>query len=197
LLLPFTEFFDHKKIRYIAIFSLLLTLSRTVWIGIIIYLILLINKRTLIKIVLLIPVLILIILFLVDNVLGFDVSSFLVSKNLGGRIGLLNSIDTTFFYNTENFFEGIGEIVYASIFNYFGIFGLLLFLLHLLAPIIFNYNNKNRNYKILRKSIILYVILAISDGAFNYIPVMFIFWFIAGLLTINFNTKTKTEIIEY
>ncbi|SFC64143.1 hypothetical protein SAMN04489722_10351 [Algibacter lectus] len=193
LLLPFTEFFDNKKIRYVAMFSLLLTLSRTVWIGAILYMVLLINKKTLLKIIGLMPFLILAIIFLVNNVLGFDVSSFLISKNLGGRMGLITSIDTTLFYNTEAPFIGIGEIVYASIVNYFGLFGLVLFLVHLFSPILVNYGNKNRDFKILRKSILLYGILAVADGAFNYIPVMFIFWFIAGLTTINFNKQLVKE----
>ncbi|MDN2696110.1 hypothetical protein O0882_07260 [Janthinobacterium sp. SUN073] len=215
MLLPLYEFLENSKIKRIIVkTSLVLTLSRTVWLGMIIYELLKlfyfsINSTS--KHLLFIPRLFLelkirkadfiAILFSFIGIILFcgavfymifmigQNASFLFDKNLGGRIDQLNVIDKLTFF-PEKKFSQVSEIVYMSVLDSFGILGFLSFLLAMLSPVIYGFLRRvpfggSLYKKSIMSGLIIYLVLAISDGAFLYIPVMAIYWFLISLLLLN------------
>ncbi|MDO8052210.1 hypothetical protein O3301_27430 [Janthinobacterium sp. SUN211] len=215
MLLPLYEFLENSKIKRIIVkTSLVLTLSRTVWLGMIIYeffKLFYLSRNSINRHFLFIPRLFLelkikksdftaillsfigIILFggaifYMVFMIGQN-ASFLFDKNLGGRIDQLNIIDELTFF-PEKKFSQVSEIVYMSILNGFGILGFLSFLLAMLSPVIYGLLRRvpfggSLYKKSIMSGLIIYLILAISDGAFLYIPVMAIYWFLVSLLLLS------------
>lgn len=175
--------------RVLVITSLILTLSRTAWVGLLIYFALTFSKeflkpKTWIYLFLLIVV-IAIAGPIILEAMGKD-TSFLFDKDLGGRAKQLDALnDISFFGDFE--FSAITEIVYLSILKDFGIIGLVFFVLYLMAPLIVHYNY--RKLAVTQNAVskawwglLLYVIIAASDGAILLIPVMAFYWFLAAFV---------------
>ncbi len=191
LLLPLYTYLEKRAIlQCIVKISLILTLSRTVWIGLVVYEFLRVTfiKFSIKKIVvfsLMICLLMLGIHWLI-SLMGRDMVTFLLDKELGGRSGYIEAIKITLL--PQNAIGGGSEIVYMGILGNFGIIGLLCFLLALLMPIWLYMRNRQRND--LQKSLLcgymLYLIIAGSDGAILLIPVMIFFWFVLRLLTSDY-----------
>jgi hypothetical protein len=167
--------------------ALILTLSRTVWFGLILSEILfhcfvLRNRKFLIwgffrLATSMIGVLIL--CYFLDYPLDF-----LFDRSLGGRIGQFESLENISFFSS-NSLGGISEIVYFSILYQFGLIGLFTFLLAMLSPLFFSI----AHYKTLgpvRSSIlcglVTYLFICFSDGALLLIPIMVFYWFFSSLL---------------
>ena len=138
ILMPLYMSLEKKSIfKLLFVLSLLLTLSRTVWVGLIVYglIDLLKNWNTIRGFVLL--TLIALIIFvgvpIVLELIEVDVG-FLLDKKLGGRLHQLQSLDISIIGN--GILTDILEIVYASIFKIFGLIGLIFFLLYLASPIL-------------------------------------------------------------
>lgn len=212
MLLPLYEFLEHSKFKAIIVkVSLILTLSRTVWLGLIIYelmKIIFISNKSLKKRLLFIPrflnkmsfrrsdlyaiifsvlgiFLFVIAIFYVTIFIGRNLS-FLFDKNLGGRVDQLMPIDKITLFPDKKFSQ-VAEIVYVSILDSFGFVGLLAFLLAMFTPVIYGImRHVPYGGSLYKKSIlcglIIYLILACSDGAFLYIPVLAIYWFMLSLL---------------
>jgi hypothetical protein len=162
--------------------ALLLTLSRTVWIGSL-FLLFLYFIKSLRKhpILLFIP-------FVVIPIISYVISSFVIifelpydflfDEELGGRISQLSVLSSPSLVGNLNP-DLMGEIVYLSVLRNFGIIGLLLFFLYILSPLIACKYFKKRND--LQKGIMVYLLLCAIDGAILLIPVMCFFWFISAL----------------
>lgn len=191
MLLPLYAHLDKNRINQLIVkSSILLTLSRTAWIGLILYELLnqkskktieTIIKNTFSKILLMLIILSAIAIIL--PLLNWDVST-LFDKNLGGRIEQIDILESIKIIPDKAFTE-IAEMTYLSILDNFGLIGLLSFLLALTSPVIIAMLHI-KNPTILQKKIafglLLYLIIAVSDGAIQYIPVMAIYWLLATLL---------------
>ena len=212
MLLPLYELLEVSKLKRILVkTSLILTLSRTVWLGVVIYEILkffYISDLSMAKRLSFIPNFFMMwkirrkdlvgFIFSILGMLFFGISvfymvfmmgknsSFLFDKSLGGRIEQLDVFETFNWFPQKEFVH-IVEIVYISVLNSFGFFGMLSFLLFMLAPVMCGFLKKIIFVKSLYKKsimsgLIIYLVMAMSDGAFLYIPVMAIYWFLVSLL---------------
>lgn len=176
---------ENKKIfKVLFLIALIFTLSRTVWLGMVLYLVLFISRNlktlrgwsilivSILCIVLLTPVIL--------NLMGQDIS-FLFDKDLGGRSQQLNVFnDLTLFGNGT--FGGIAEIVYVSILQQFGLVGLFFFLIYMLNPVFLYLININKYDKADTAfwGLIIYPFICFSDGAILLIPTAAFFWFLAS-----------------
>ncbi|WP_345952069.1 hypothetical protein ABDD95_11655 [Mucilaginibacter sp. PAMB04274] len=175
----------YKFFRLGFFIALFLTLSRTVWIGTCIYFLLIIFRNlngvkgwtvlvcALVFLTFCVP--------LALNLLNLDLS-FLFDKNLGGRLEQLSALNNITLFG-EDKFKGIGEIVYTSVLQEFGVIGLVLYLGYISAPLIIYYIKKKKfSSTNLHWSLIIYIIISASDGAILYIPTMAFYWFVASYL---------------
>lgn len=169
----------------IVTLSLILTLTRTVWIGLLAYqvgTVLFYKKKT--------PQLLLIQILLgvglicwVVVSLGFDFR-FLFDPTLGGRSSQLAVLSHLQLMGSQPF-DALKEILYLSILLHFGMMGLLCFLVGWISPLILYWMKSERKDPVkesLSFGLLLYLLIACGDGAFLYIPVMAFYWFTASLL---------------
>ena len=188
ILTPLYMCIEKLKISKVFLFiAMLLTLSRTVWIaGIVI-----IFMRTSVNGLRPAAILYLSIglmlataaIFLILSFLGTDLS-FIFDSNLGGRASQLDVLDDIRFV-PEGLVYALPEIVYLGMLKYFGIPGLLLFIAHLIVPALLL---RLEDVRILSPSkasaclqgLLVYAVIAGADAAFSFIPVMMIFWMVAG-----------------
>lgn len=191
-------FFCEKSIVKKGVFflSLILTLSRTVWIGVLLASIIGLfqnrfNRFSILKLFLLLAVLISLIGFAVF-LMQKDIA-FIFDADLGGRAFQLDVLqDITLFPKEE--FEPIWEIVYLGVLKNFGLIGLFLFLIAMCAPLFLfffrkRYVNHLKGIHQLAYGLCLYLILCCADGAVQVIPTMAFFWFITAL-TLSFQEQT-------
>jgi hypothetical protein len=184
-----------KKIykKLIVATSLILTLSRTVWIGFLLtefffnFFIKKEKKRASLNFLIIFFSLI-IFLIIIGKILNFSFLWFF-DFTLNGR-----ALQFEVFKNLEIFsstvFWAIKEILYLSILENFSIIGLISFLIAISSPLII-YKIKNKYEKKLNidKSIFFglftYLIISVSDAAILYIPIMVIYLFLSSLLLTN------------
>ena len=180
---------EPSKLLRIALYAaLFLTLSRTVWIGAILILLLRATSQGIRPLTLLylsagLMLIAGMIAFLL-NLLGTDLS-FVFDSNLGGRTNQLTVLDHIRFIPQDAVGE-LPEIVYAGILEQFGIPGLLLFIAHLSLPPFLLRLQGVRLLSVSRaaacqQGMLLYMVLAAADAAYSFIPVMMIFWMVAGM----------------
>ncbi|MFV0530123.1 MAG: hypothetical protein ACK5MD_01635 [Flavobacteriales bacterium] len=184
-LLPFTK--KHKWHKILLKLVMILTLSRTVWAGLILYEIIT-HRRDIIKIIiggaLMFILLVLVMTFILDKNIMY-----LFDPTLNGRL------DGTFFEKIHLFFFekdffGISEMLYKSIVEQMGVVGIILFVIQVFSPLVINYIYKLSKYQNeylnqLRVGIITYLIVAFIDGAYLLIPVSLFLWFFNGLILTN------------
>jgi hypothetical protein len=166
--------------------SLLLTISRTVWVGLFVAEFLyffFVHKGKKLGFLVLASAGAGIILFLVQY-FSFA-SNFLFDADLGGRVGQFGALQRMQFFSHEPFF-GISEIVYLGVLESFGFFGLLSFCIGLISPIFIVFLYKRKNIDQLDRAIICglisYLVLCLADGGMLYIPTMAYFWFLSSFL---------------
>ena len=198
ILLPLYSLLERRGWRRITVrVALLLTLSRTVWAGLVVEQLLSLARpglemamtfprvdlRRAIKPIVFVAgtaVAILAALFASSYSL-----TFLFDPTLGGRIGELNSFRTATMLPNQPV-DGFAEVLFASalaVYGYVGLWSLLLLfffpmLLVVLRPGLLQDPARNAA----AKGLILYVIVATSDGATNLIPVMAFYWFVYSVL---------------
>lgn len=198
-LMLFPVFYQNtkSKIKIITVvLALLLTLSRTVWIGLIFYFLFLYRNQVLklVKVYLLGGLLL---LFLGSIIMTryFQYGSlggFILDSNLGGRIlQIRKSNEITFFGSTV--YNAIEEIVYLSIFKQFGLVGLALFCLSFFTPIYLFLKTKNNNF-IYFMGVITYLFVCLSDGCILLIPTLAFFYFICVMTFIRDNSSQQQDI---
>ncbi|HEX2094395.1 MAG TPA: hypothetical protein VHG28_18470 [Longimicrobiaceae bacterium] len=190
-LLPLYTWLERSTARHLVVkFSLLLTLSRTVWAGLILHEIL---HRLYVKgisgraLALLLTSLLLVAagLWYAIDLMGWNMA-FLFDRRLGGRIGQFRALENaTVFPQTE--FLAILEIVYLSVLHNFGILGLGAFLLGMGAPVLLHLAGvlpfaRTQYKRSLAAGLLIYLFVANSDGALLFIPVMVFYWFVVSLL---------------
>ncbi|MBN2478958.1 MAG: hypothetical protein JXA94_01890, partial [Parachlamydiales bacterium] len=171
--------------KSLVLLSLVLTISRTIWIGLIFNIFLnelfvkKYKKTSLLKFSFFFILSISIFLIL-PKLLGFNIF-WLYDKNLGGR---LDNFDFLSYLHIISFnsFWGMGEMIYLSILQNFGLMGFLSYLIAISSPlIIYFHKNYKKNISDLDKSLIIglitYLFISISDGAILHIPTMLFFLF--------------------
>jgi hypothetical protein len=162
--------------------SLLLSLSRTVWIGSLFLLFLYffdsLKKRPSLLFILLIfiPIIFHLLSSLVEV---FELAEdFLFDKDLGGRIdqfAVLHSLSLA-----GNLHPDLkGEIVYLSVLRNFGIIGLFLFIFYIFSPLITCWFFKRKSD--IQKGIMAYILMCGSDGGILLIPIICFFWFVSSM----------------
>jgi lipoprotein signal peptidase len=180
---------EQKNLLRVALYvALFLTLSRTVWISAILILLLRAVSRGIRPLTLLYLsaglVLVGVMISFLLNLLGTDLS-FIFDSNLGGRTNQLAAFDHVGII-PQGAIGMLPEIVYTGILEQFGIPGLLFFVAHLVAAPLLLRLEGVRLLSVSRaascqQGMLLYLLLAAADGAYSLIPVMMIFWMVAGM----------------
>ena len=193
LLLPLYSYYEKKPYRSLLVkLALILTLSRTVWGGLVVFELLnflFVKKKTLGSMIGVSLTLILVFTGLLLGMLLLQVdASFIADKNLGGRVWQLAAVyEAGLFPSFEEPFNTILEMVYLSVLNNFGWLGMVSFIIYLTMPLTLYALNKvpqarSVEKKLLALGLVLYLIVAFLDGAILYIPTMPIYWLVAILI---------------
>lgn len=193
MLLPLYQLVEESFLkRSIVKLSLLLTLSRTVWIGLLFEEILrhlYIHKPTFSTLIRFASRILVIGLMigLALAYLNYDVS-FIFDPTLGGRSELLDVFSEWTWVGAQPF-EGISEITYLSVLKSFGLLGLIFFLAAITSPLwVYVFFTKTQTSPLQRSLITglcVYLFISCSDGAILYIPVMVFYWFLSSLLLVK------------
>ncbi len=192
ILLPLYDYFEPSRWRRYAVkLALLLTLSRTVWAGMVVFeamplLLLLLRqastfprlhlgqaRRRVMALVVTVAMIFAALAFNSSNL------SFLLDPTFGNRLGLLSDFFNGSLLPTHGLF-GFSEILYGSAVREFGYAGLIAFTLLMLSPLLLLFVDHAKLSPIRRaalKGLVLYSILAGVDGGFNFIPTMAFYWF--------------------
>jgi hypothetical protein len=192
LLLPLFEAAGAGFIaRSVVKLSLILTLSRTAWIGLACYQLLKpffaerIRLTTALTASVGMVVLGVAVYWAAQSVGPEGAVSFLLDPNLGGRADMLDYLRTIETVPTQPI-GPIREIVYLSILHELGFVGLVLFVLAMFTPaaLAFNRAMRRNSSAVVRASslaMLTYLIACASDGALEYIPVLAFWWFMVAL----------------
>ncbi len=181
--------------RFTVRLALLLTLSRTVWVGLIFHEVLSLALQ-LGRQVRTFPVLYLgaakrrfigvmatlALVFVSVAFTGFSghYAQFLFDASLGSRMGEVEVAQHPTFLPSRPLY-GFQEVLYASAAEYWGFTGLIAFTLIMVSPVLFLFwDPRVLNSPMKRaalKGLLIYMVLAAGDGALDYIPVMAFYWF--------------------
>lgn len=187
MMLPLFDQLERSKWKSAVVkLALVLSLSRTVWIGLFVYEFIIrlyldrITPKMIIRYLTLLVSLIGAVLFIVYVVLGGG-TSFLFDTSLGGRAAQLGALDN-FSLLSQTPFLSVAEIVYLSILERMGLAGLILFLIMVGTPILLTIPTRGALRKCFLSGVLLYLLVSFSDGAIMYIPVMAFFWFMISMM---------------
>ena len=174
--------------RWTCRIALVLTLSRTIWIGLIIAEIIHLFILPKIKKTISVALLLLMIFSANRFMESFqDKNNFLLDASLGGRDEQLHVFNNLTFIGAGGF-DGIYEMVFLGILKSFGVLGLFTFTFAAIFPLIYSLFKPNTIIqKQLLIGIFLYGILSISDGAILLIPVMYFYYFSNNLVIYYIN----------
>ena len=189
MLLPIYISFE-RNLFFIGAYklSVVLTLSRTAWFGLLIFELLnfLINRRpsvySLFKLVVYFLILILGIYILI-TLMGLDLT-FVFDSNLGGRSEQLEILSSYRWFPNLSF-SGIEEMVYFSVLKQFGVFALLFLIIIFFIPVSVGYRKikiGNAGVKPYVISAVIFPLLCLSDGAVQFIPVMLLYWMVVSMI---------------
>jgi len=182
MIFPLYQFLEKRAARkWVVIASLILSLSRTVWVGLIfsemIAAIFLPKRNVFLKLTILCLA-----IASITYYFGFDFT-FLFDPSLGGRIEQMEVFDTLSFFPSKPF-GGVSEIVYLGILANFGITGLITYLIAVIGPIFIASSLKtmSNTHKAILCGLANFHFLSLSDGALLYIPTLVFYWFLSSLL---------------
>jgi len=170
--------------RSIVKLSILMTFCRTAWIGLLFSELcfdLLISKNTKVLLAKLVGSVILFSLSIIALSIFFPFPlSFLFDIKMAGRMEQYQNIkELTIF--APNPIGPVSETVYFSILNYFGVTGLLSFILAMIGPLLLNCYYFTPLRTAICLGIVNYLIIAAADGAILLIPTMTFYWFLISL----------------
>lgn len=189
LMAPLYCLLEERRILRSALYvALFLTLSRTSWIGMALVFVFRSLSRgvrpSTILYILLSGVLAIFVMSFTVTAMGRDMS-FLWDRNLGGRVAQLDVLSDMRIIPYE-MFTSLPEIAYLGVVKFFGIPGFFLFVAYLaVVPVILWLEGvpplSLSPAAACQQGLLIYMVLACSDAAFGFIPVMMVFWMIAGL----------------
>lgn len=116
------------------------------------------------------------VVILASYLIGRDPYSFLLDKDLGGRVSNLQQ-DLDVISNQRIGWDS--ESVPAAVWLSFGPFGLILTTIIWAFPIMVG--GKSTVQKVARIAMTVYLVVAVVEGAFTLVPTQAIYWFVAGL----------------
>ena len=194
ILLPLYNRLERSLWKRTAIkLALVLTLSRTIWAGLIVDQVLSLGRLIYFNLntfprVLLGPAArrsVLLLITLVAIFGGFLLVtsdySFLFDSSLGGRSGLVTASVQNFAWLPSTPILPFFEVIYAAALYEYGLLGLFAVVLILTSPVLVFLSDRKVLLSPIRsaalKGLILYIFLAGVDGALNLIPVMAFYWF--------------------
>ena len=201
MVFPLYRLLETSKWRKsIAVLSLILSFSRTVWAGLIfsemIFACFVLKKNIFLSLILPLVFSIMAIIS-ITYFFGFDFT-FLYDQTLGGRTGQLEVFETLSLFPTRSF-EGIMEIVYLGILSNFGILGLFSYLIAMIYPIVLtmSFTSISPIHRSILCGLINYLLISFSDGALLYVPVLVFYWFLSSLmLRPYFISLTEQETLQ-
>ena len=124
--------------------------------------------------------LILVVLFFASGRNGIPLS-FLFDPTGGNRVAQVSVASDTTWLPAQALY-GFGEVLYASAAQYWGWSGLFAFTLIMISPaLILVWDPAVLRFPLRRaalKGLLIYTVMAASDGALDFIPVMAFYWFI-------------------
>ncbi|MDE1160321.1 MAG: hypothetical protein PW792_00080 [Acidobacteriaceae bacterium] len=194
ILLPLYELLEPRKsFRLTLKVALVLTLSRTVWLGLVLYELFPVMTH-LVRQARFFPrfqvgnllgrlIVMFLTVILIVGVLAFSGLNlgFLMDPTAGGRLSMLAQVFRAGFLPAEGL-RGPSETVYFSITFLFGFLGLGCFLLLMFSPVLLLAVDRSALSSPTRmaacKGLLLYAVVAAIDGAINYIPVLLFYWFV-------------------
>jgi hypothetical protein len=200
LLLPLYQCVERNRVASGAVkFSLLLTLSRTVWAGLLVYELIhrlwlrRIGLRTVALLSASAAALALGIWWAL-RLMDLDLE-FLFDAGLGNR---LVQFQDAFAILPHKPFVGIAEMVYLSVLDTFGAVGLSALIVGLSAPVAMYFlqltpGGASDYRRSLVAGLIVYLFVAASDGAILLIPVMALYWLVAGLLLTQEGPRSESR----
>jgi hypothetical protein len=198
ILLPlYRELEEVRWRRIVLLIALLLTLSRTVWIGLIVLEILpliallarqvetfpIVQLRAAGRRIAIAGVTIVLVFgALLFNSLGSGALKFLFDPEAGGRLGEITAVSSNrITLLPSQPVSAFLEILYSSAVQGYGWMGLAAFVLLLVSPVLLLVVRPEALHSRMRRAafqgLVLYIVLAGMDGALNYIPVMAFYWF--------------------
>ncbi len=194
ILLPLYNLMEKARWRRIIVkLALFLTLSRTVWAGLVIAevlplgLLVIRQFATFPRVYLghaakrLFALLVTVGLIIASLLFNSAKLSFLFDPTFGGRADMIAQLAHSTLLPNHGL-SGFQEVLYASAANEFGYAGLVAFTLIMLSPVLLLFIDSSASQSPVRraalKGLILYAFMGGSDGALNYIPVMAFYWFV-------------------
>jgi len=212
LLLPLFDLYEANWFRRLVLrAALVLTLSRTVWVGLVIYegidvvrLLIFdasfrrfsIRRATMFRLLRLALTSILV----VGMTILFSGVSFLLDPSLGGRAEYLENLGRIAVLPAlplDNFLE----VIYYSALSMLGIAGLAAIVLLFCSPLflagVFKELRRSSIQVAALEGLVLYIALAAMDGALNYIPTMAFYWFLWMLFLYARNQDNNSRKVEF
>lgn len=187
----------HRFLRIVVKIALLLTLSRTVWYGLIFsecLSIIILHPRSFKKWIEL-PLVLTTYLWIIFQLNAFmqRKTAFLMDTSMGGRDEFF-SILSEFSLLPTKAFSGIIEIVPLGFLQQLGILGCLAYFIGCYTPILLGLNIKMKTlpHKAILIGLITYALISFSDGAFLFIPTLAIFFFLASLIHRHFDQSSPS-----
>ena len=198
LLLPLFDAFDHSRFRKLLVrAALVLTLSRTIWIGLILNEALDVGRhlledmRSSRRLTIRLSIrystffgfgrLALVAVLVLGMTLLFSGVSFLFDSTLGGRVGYFQDAGPLTILPSAPVAQ-FAEIIYLSALTMLGWSGFAATVLLFCAPVVlairFEELHRSPVQVAALQGLILYIPLAAMDGALNYIPTMAFYWFL-------------------
>lgn len=197
LLLPMYDRLEPSGVRRAVLkVALFLTLSRAVWVGLILNEVL----SLLVQLLRQIPTFPVLYLgaarrrfYAVGAIVGFILFSLLFISSQGGGLQFLldatggNRIGQVYAAQgasllPEHALYGFAEVLYASAAQYWGLTGLWAFTLIMVSPLIVLAASprvlQSPVQRAALKGLLLYIVMAAVDGALDFIPVMAFYWFV-------------------
>ena len=172
----------------------LLTLSRSVWVGLLTYeFISAYETRSLLRVRRAFGVSIALVgtAIMVSVLIGKDPLQFLLDKDLGGRVSDFN--EQIKVISTQRI-AWDGESVYTAAWMAYGPLGLLGILSVWLLPIF--HAGPSLIQRTARVSMIVYMLIAAVEGAFNLIPTQFTYWMVASIAISDFANPRSISMTE-
>lgn len=189
MILPLYEHFENRRLKKMIVkTSLIFTLSRTIWLGLILSQFLSLNSLKTTKIKKAIDLLVKTIFFIGTFFLlneFFPLSTdFIFDRFFGNRIGQFKVLDHWEWFPFQQF-EEIFEIIYLGLLKSFGLVGLIVFCLaFFLAPLmvyffrrIFQHEKSAIKQKVAH-GMMIYACVAAADGALLLMPVLIFYFFL-------------------
>ena len=201
LLLPLYLRLEPSRLRRFTVrAALLLTLSRTVWVGLVLneVLSLALNllsqlrtfpvlflgaaRRRFIAVMITAGCAVTAVLF---SGISVGLVQFFFDPTAGNRIGEVHAAAQTTLLPAQPLY-GFAEVLYASAAQYWGWAGLAAFTLIMISPVLVLIWDpallRSPLQRAALKGLMIYIVMAASDGALDFIPVMAFYWFVYAVL---------------